>query len=173
MDDFGKLFFFQDRICAKMYNFKMDKNPPTKHPILKVRRFHLWTSLGHHGRVFVGEINKFVDSAKGRLTEILAFKLDYSLSSAFLHWHFSFLTFVLMDFWWTNLMLPRSACFYLQFRHNALSIHLNSWSLEVLILSFLTFFFCIWGCIPLYPPVKKSEEVCDSIWVIIMNMYYS
>jgi hypothetical protein len=148
MDDFGKLFFFQDRICAKMYNFKMDKNPPTKHPILKVRRFHLWTSLGHHGRVFVGEINKFVDSAKGRLTEILAFKLDYSLSSAFLHWHFSFLTFVLMDLVDT-VNASQECLFYLQFRHNALSIDLNFRSLEVLMLSFLTFFFCVWGCAPL------------------------
>jgi hypothetical protein len=42
-------------------------------------------SLGHPGRVFVGEINKFVDYAKDSLIEILAFKLNYSLPSAFLH----------------------------------------------------------------------------------------
>jgi hypothetical protein len=42
-------------------------------------------SLGHPGRVFVGEANKFVDSAKASLMEILAFTLDYSLPSAFLH----------------------------------------------------------------------------------------
>jgi hypothetical protein len=42
-------------------------------------------SLGHHGIVFVGEINKFVDSAKANPMETWAFPLDYSLPSAFLH----------------------------------------------------------------------------------------
>jgi hypothetical protein len=42
-------------------------------------------SLGHPGRVFVGETNKFVNSAKASAMEILAFKLEYSLPSAFLH----------------------------------------------------------------------------------------
>jgi hypothetical protein len=42
-------------------------------------------SLGHHGIVFVGEINKFVDPAKASPMKILAFTLDYSLPSAFLH----------------------------------------------------------------------------------------
>jgi hypothetical protein len=39
-----------------------------------------------------------------------------------------------------------------------------------LILSFLSFFFCIWGCLPLCPSMQKSEDVCDSI-LVIMNTY--
>jgi hypothetical protein len=42
-------------------------------------------SLGHPGKVFVGEISKFVDSAKASPIEILAFKLDHTLPSAFFH----------------------------------------------------------------------------------------
>jgi hypothetical protein len=56
-------------------------------------------SLVHSGQDFVGETNKFVDSAKASPVEILAFKLDCSLPSSFLHCHFNFLSFVLMGFW--------------------------------------------------------------------------
>jgi hypothetical protein len=42
-------------------------------------------SLGHLGMVYVGEPNKFVDSAKASPMEILAFTLAYTLPSAFLH----------------------------------------------------------------------------------------
>jgi hypothetical protein len=52
-----------------------------------------------------------VDSAKASPIEILAFKLDHTLPSAFFHWHFHFLTFVLMDFWWTKSMLLWGASF--------------------------------------------------------------
>jgi hypothetical protein len=69
-------------------------NPPQQTTSIKVGM-----SSGHPGRAFVGKTNKFVDSAKVSPMEILAFKTDYSLPSAFLHRHFSFLAYVLMDFW--------------------------------------------------------------------------
>jgi hypothetical protein len=48
---------------------------------------------------------------KSRPLEILSFKLDYFLPSAFLHWYFNFLTIVLMDFWLRKLVLFCSASF--------------------------------------------------------------
>jgi hypothetical protein len=35
--------------------------------------------------VLVGRTNKFVDSAKARPMDVLSFKLDYSLPTAFVH----------------------------------------------------------------------------------------
>jgi hypothetical protein len=52
-------------------------------------------SLGHCAQNFVGETNKFVDSAKDSPVEILSFKLDFSLPSLFLHCHFSILALFL------------------------------------------------------------------------------
>jgi hypothetical protein len=74
-------------------------NPPHKHPVSKARGFFFECHLGHCGQDFVGETNKFVDSTKASLMEILAFKLDCSLPSAFLYCHLCFLACVLMDFW--------------------------------------------------------------------------
>jgi hypothetical protein len=57
--------------------------------------------------------------------------------------------------------------------HSSWTMHCALWRLQVLILSLLSFFFCVWGCIPLYTSMQKSkEEVCDSILVIMMNLYY-
>jgi hypothetical protein len=52
-----------------------------------------------------------MDYAKSSTIEIVAFKLNYFLTSAFLHWHFSFLIVVLTDFWWRKLVLHWSAFF--------------------------------------------------------------
>jgi hypothetical protein len=104
-------------------------------------------SLGHHGSVFVGEINKFVDSAKANPMETWAFPLDYSLPSAFLHWHFSFLTFVLMDFWWRKLLLLWSASFIFSSdtMHCPFIIYLESESVD------FKFLICFLLCLGISP----------------------
>jgi hypothetical protein len=45
------------------------------------------------------------------------------------------------------------------------------WRMEVLLLSFLFYLLCL-GMSPFMSSMHNSEEVCDSILVIMMNMYY-
>jgi hypothetical protein len=65
--------------------------------------------------------------------------------------------------------------FCFQFRHNACPLIMN---IELYIveavsvdIKFLIFFFLL-GDVYLYSFMQKSKEVCDSILVIMMNMYY-
>jgi hypothetical protein len=62
-----------------------------------------------------------------------------------------------MDFWWRMSVLSWSASFALS-TDNACP--------------FIMDIFRVWGCIPLYTSMQKSKEVCDSVLVKMMNMYY-
>jgi hypothetical protein len=79
----GSRFFNNTKLVKK---FKISKwiIPPPNNQYQKLEGF-FQMSFGHPGRVFVGEANKFMDYAKSSTIEIVAFKLNYFLTSAFLH----------------------------------------------------------------------------------------